>query len=160
MQGSKKKVHLQSNTKGVAVPSMDEIEEVVINAVLELVTSIQNTELMPFQWIKAFILSLFRRGDRSEYRVIALLEMIYKVIATLVKRQLASCIESALGGVKVQFRIKEINNGPTFQVDTNSLKSLRIRNPGLSGVCWLTFQGTENIDCSHKNDTAEHNRRS
>lgn len=75
--------------------------------IYKLICQIWETEKMPDSWREAVIIPLFKKGDRrncENYRGIALLDVTYKILASVLKRRLEEISENILGEYQGGFR--------------------------------------------------------
>lgn len=89
------------------------------NRIHQLIKDIWNQELMPKTWKKAIICPIHKKGeitDCENYRGIALLDVIYKVLATLLKRRLDKYIEPLLGDYQGGFRRNRATTDQIFMM--------------------------------------------
>ena len=65
-------------------------------------------ECMPSSWQRATIVPLHKKGDiteRNTFRGISLLDVVYKVLATLMKTRIESVVELQIGEYQAGFSI-------------------------------------------------------
>lgn len=75
--------------------------------VTKLIQEVWRTEMMPDAWKKAVLLPIYKKGDPTDcnnYRGIALLDIMYKILATLIKRRLEASSENIIGEYQCGFR--------------------------------------------------------
>lgn len=73
----------------------------------ELIVEVWNSEEMPEEWAKAVIIPLHKKGDRTvcdNYRGIALLDTVYKILAHCIRTKLNPYAERAVGEYQSGFR--------------------------------------------------------
>jgi hypothetical protein len=72
-----------------------------------LIAKIWEEEQLPSQWNKGIICPVFKKGDRLDcknYRPITLLNVVYKIFATILNQRLADIVEPTLGDYQSVFR--------------------------------------------------------
>lgn len=108
-------IEIIANLKSFKAPGIDRINaemlknagEELIEEVYAIIWKIWLEEEMPDEWANAAICPVFKKGDRSEcsnYRGIALLGTVYKVLTILLSRRLALWSENILGEYQSGFR--------------------------------------------------------
>lgn len=77
------------------------------NMLCKLIQEIWRKEEMPREWKEAIICPLFKKGEKENcenYRGIALLSVLYKILATCIKNKLVNHAENKLGEYQSGFR--------------------------------------------------------
>lgn len=75
--------------------------------IVELVKEVWRKEVMPDRWHEAVIHPLLKKGDSKKcenYRGIALLDVVYKIVAILIKDKLQQYMENKIGDYQAGFR--------------------------------------------------------
>ena len=92
--------------------------EIIKEKIYELIKDIWTRETLPKAWSTSIIIPLFKKGDKTNcenYRGIALLDVVYKIFASIIKKRIEPYIESELGEYQGGFRK---NRATTDQVFT------------------------------------------
>ncbi|CAH2008602.1 unnamed protein product [Acanthoscelides obtectus] len=95
----------------------------------ELILRIWREEEMPSDWELALITTLLKKGeetDCSNYRGISLLDVVYKILSTLLKMRLEKIIDPQLGDYQAGLRKGRSITDNIFFHETSSYYLLRI----------------------------------
>jgi hypothetical protein len=77
-----------------------------VSVIHKLVNSIWNKEKLPDQWKEPIIVSVHKKGDKTDcdnYRGILLLSVLYKILSNIILSWLSPYIDEIIGIISVDF---------------------------------------------------------